>query len=301
MKRVAHPLVVCTGICVLDLILTLEETPRSGTKHFATSATESVGGPGATAAATVARLGGRARFVSRSGTDARSGILEKALRDMGVDTAFERLPGPVSPVSAILVTRDGERTIINHTDPILFETGPATASFDGAAVTLADVRWSSAAVAAMEHATTHGLPGVLDLDATPAPNLAAVRPAIEGASHVIASRGGVAAVTGTEDLRIGFRRLSAMAPGWVAVTDGASGVVWDGGHLPAIDVEVVDTLGAGDVFHGAFALALAEGRSEEASLRFASAAGALKCTKTGGWAAIPDRVSVERLMEERWS
>ena len=69
-------------------------------------------------------------------------------------------------------------------------------------------------------------------------------------------------------------------------------------HLPAFAVEVVDTVGAGDVFHGALALAIAEGQESTAAVRFASAAGALKCTRPGGRAGTPSRDEVEQLLME---
>jgi sulfofructose kinase len=92
-----------------------------------------------------------------------------------------------------------------------------------------------------------------------------------------------------------------MTGGWVAVTAGSEGVHWAGGHLAPPGVQAVETLGAGDVFHGAFALALAEGSSEEHALRFASAAAAVRCSRTGGWSALANRTEVELLMEETWS
>jgi len=83
-------------------------------------------------------------------------------------------------------------------------------------------------------------------------------------------------------------------------TDGANGALWRQGavvgHRPAFAVNSVDTLAAGDVFHGAFALALAEGREEAHSLRFAAGAAALKCTRFGGIAGTPARAEVERLL-----
>ena len=68
--------------------------------------------------------------------------------------------------------------------------------------------------------------------------------------------------------------------------------------MPATAVEVVDTLGAGDVWHGAFTLALAEGRPEVDAVRFANVAAALKCTGFGGRAATPNRVDVEAMLTE---
>ena len=67
----------------------------------------------------------------------------------------------------------------------------------------------------------------------------------------------------------------------------------------AFDVDVVDTLGAGDVFHGAFVLALAETRPVPDALRWASAAAALKCTRFGGRAGIPSRAEVDEFLGER--
>ena len=70
-------------------------------------------------------------------------------------------------------------------------------------------------------------------------------------------------------------------------------------HLPAFAVEVVDTLGAGDVLHAAFALSLARGDSVEDAFRFACAAAALKCARPGGRAGAPRAEEVEKFLEER--
>ena len=69
-------------------------------------------------------------------------------------------------------------------------------------------------------------------------------------------------------------------------------------HLPAFPIKAVDTLGAGDVFHGAFTLALAEGMPEAAALRFASAAAAIKCTRFGGGAVSPTRAELAAFLGE---
>ena len=66
--------------------------------------------------------------------------------------------------------------------------------------------------------------------------------------------------------------------------------------MPAFTVHAVDTLGAGDIFHGAFTLAIAEGQAVEAAIRFASAAAALKCTKPGGPLAAPFRPEVTEFL-----
>ena len=109
-------------------------------------------------------------------------------------------------------------------------------------------------------------------------------------------------LTGLSDLAKGLRRVASRTDAWLSVTDGADGVYWlDGArvrHLGAFSVEAVDTAGAGDVFHGAFALALGEGQGNEEALRFASAAAALKCTRFGGRAGMPNRDQVESFLRD---
>jgi sulfofructose kinase len=84
------------------------------------------------------------------------------------------------------------------------------------------------------------------------------------------------------------------------VTDGPHDVLWiAGGALqrqPVFTISAVDTLGAGDTFHGGFALALAEGASEREAMRFASAAAAIKCTRFGGIAGTPRRAEVSDML-----
>src|SRR5262249_56685635 len=88
---------------------------------------------------------------------------------------------------------------------------------------------------------------------------------------------------------------------FLAATRGPRGTVWLDEHgelqeTPAFPVHTVDTLGAGDVFHGAFALAVTEKQELRQALRFASAAAALKCTRFGGALAAPQRAEVEELL-----
>lgn len=86
----------------------------------------------------------------------------------------------------------------------------------------------------------------------------------------------------------------------MGVTAGGEGFYWlseeDNAvrHIPALAIEPVDTLGAGDVFHGAFALAIGEGKSTEEAAQFANAAAGIKCARYGGRDAIPSRAEVWR-------
>jgi sugar/nucleoside kinase (ribokinase family) len=108
------------------------------------------------------------------------------------------------------------------------------------------------------------------------------------------------ATSGQNDLAEALASLRQHTEGFLAVTDGANDILWlDGAavrRIPVVAVEVVDTLAAGDVFHGAFALALAERMGETEALRFAAASAALKCTRHGGGAGAPNRVEVEHVL-----
>ncbi len=105
-------------------------------------------------------------------------------------------------------------------------------------------------------------------------------------SHVVFSAEGLRATAGSDHLGRALIDVSKMTKAFVAVTDGANDVLWlaegELRQVPAFAVDVVDTLGAGDTFHGAFTLMLAEGKSEREAMRFAAAAAALKCTRYGG-------------------
>ena len=117
------------------------------------------------------------------------------------------------------------------------------------------------------------------------------------------SRAGLATFTGIGDKETALADADRRLDAWVCVTDGAEGVSYVSGGgvktVPAFPVRAVDTLGAGDVWHGAFTLHLAEGAGEAAAMRFANAAAALKCAGLGGGRACPDRAAVEQLLEDR--
>ncbi|HIO83074.1 MAG TPA: hypothetical protein EYG61_03475 [Deltaproteobacteria bacterium] len=89
--------------------------------------------------------------------------------------------------------------------------------------------------------------------------------------------------------------------GWVGVTESSAGTRWlEKGslrHFPAFKVKTVGTLGAGDVFHGIFALGLAEGNTKENSVCWAAAAASLYCSRSGGRKAIPEREEINNFLK----
>ncbi len=123
-------------------------------------------------------------------------------------------------------------------------------------------------------------------------------------THTVFSAPALASVSDESDPRKGFEVVRTLTDSWIAVTLGADGVLWfdqadDLRTTPAFDVDAIDTLGAGDVFHGAFALGLAEQRPIEEVIRRASAVAALKCTRFGGRAGIPCAEDVDYFLSSR--
>ena len=123
------------------------------------------------------------------------------------------------------------------------------------------------------------------------------------ATHVVFSTECLRATTGVEQLGAALARVARETDAFLAVTNGPGDVLWlEGGALrgsPAFVIKAVDTLGAGDVFHGAFTLAVVEGRPIAEAMRFAAAAAAVKCTRFGGSLAAPSRAEVEAMLATR--
>lgn len=293
------PTVLCVGHAVQDFVFTVPELTQHAQKLRSTSF-ESVGaGPAATAAVSIARLGGRVMLAARVGEDAVADLIVAELQSFDVDcTLVRRCAGCASSVSAVIVDARGERMIVNHLDAALPDDPDWLPApwVTGADVVLADTRWPEGALAALFEARAAGLPGVLDAD-RPVPADGAL---LRAASHVAFSADALADFTGIDEPACALVEVGRDLPGWCAVTAGEQGVyALQGGELrwfPAFVVPVVDTLGVRDVWQGAFALALAEGRDESGAVRFASAAAALKLQRTGGRWGAPTRAEVDEFL-----
>jgi sulfofructose kinase len=286
--------ILLAGQAVLDFIFEVEELPTKPEKYRASAAQIIGGGCAANAAVAVERLGGQAFIATRVGGDPVGQTIADGLAAEGVniDNLFRADDGN-SSYSAISVDRHGDRQIVNLRGTGLGDPLDWTLPERIDAV-LADTRWEAGATQALTLARERGIPGVLDGESPIPQALAAL------ASHVVFSMQGIAHFTGDSAVGAALAVAAHRLPGWVAVTDGGNGTYhWKDGsvvHTPAFRVHVVDTLGAGDVFHGAFTLALAEGLDEGAAIRFASATAALKCTRRGGRAGTPSRAEVAALL-----
>jgi sulfofructose kinase len=295
--------VLCVGNAVLDQIFLMKTLPTEPGKHFAHSYLESGGGPAATASVAVSRLGGTARLWSRIGDDSPGDRIVKELEGYGVNVPVHcRIPGVASSIAGLSVDEKGERISVNYLDAKLPQDAHwlPLAEVAGFGCALGDIRWPGGSEAVFHAAAKVGVPTVLDADRAPSREI--LERVVPLADHVIFSEGGLLQYSGEEKYEAALAKVAGMMRGIPYVTLGGKGCFWIHdeaiSHSPAFTVDVVDTTGAGDVFHGAFALAIAERMPVPAALRFASATAALKCTRPGGRAGIPDRATLDAFLRQ---
>ncbi|WON75946.1 sugar kinase [Serratia sp. UGAL515B_01] len=283
--------IACVGITVQDRLYYVEKLPQGGGKYVANDYREIGGGPAATAAVTAAKLGAKVDFIGRVGGDNTGQTLLDELASYGVNVGYtRRYPQARSSQSAVLVDAQGERIIVNHPSPDLPEEAGWLNQIDFSQydVVLADVRWHHGALTAFTLARQAGVTTLLDADVTPQD----IRPLVALADHAAFSEPGLLRITGENNVEKSLRAAKNDKNGHVYVTQGKQGCFWlENGqlkHQPGFKVKVVDTTGAGDVFHGALAVTLGSYTDIAEAVRYANAVAALKCTRPGGRAGIPD-------------
>lgn len=291
--------VLCVGAAVLDTLFRVQSMPSGQGKILPYDMMQIAEGMASSAAFAVARLGGGASLWGAVGDDDTGERIITDLADSGIDTSgMLRAKGTRSAISTILVDDHGERLIVPFYDPRLHaQTKPVTDEdvrpFDAV---LVDVRWPALALRTLEVAARLGKPAILDGDVAGVGVIEALAPT---ASHIVFSQPAAERLVGDMDLVKVVGSLKRMyGHAFICVTAGEKGCFWfdeaAGGvrHLAAPAVRAVDTLAAGDIFHGAFALATAEGMPVEETMRLSSMAAALKCQVFGGRSGAPSRGEV---------
>ena len=234
-------------------------------------------------------LGSAAAFAGYLGDDVYGRAHLTELETAGVAVGQVLTGSAPTPVSAILVKPDGQRTVVNYRQPTpRLDPNSVDISRNRPRVLLLDGHQPEISVSLAEKARGLGIPTVLDAGSVHEGTLGLM----SRVDALIASRRFAQDIAGISDEGRMADRLAALAP-VVVVTLGAEGLVWRkgkaAGRLGAYRVDAIDTTGAGDAFHGAFAAGWAMGMEWPALLRFASAAGALCCTVVGARNGLPDR------------
>ena len=298
--------VVGLGFCCLDELLLLERIPRAEEQVTVHGRALEGGGMAATAMVAVARLGGRAAFIGAIGDDATGTQIKRGFESAGVDvTQFFLHPGTTSNRTFVLVDRrNAARSFLaqfgscgavpsGHLDRRYLRRGRILHLSDSGPAALQAATWARASGQAVCYDGTHYHPDDL-----------ALLPLVD---YLIVSRffgrefARAHGISPGESLGAVARALRDRGPPVVVITEGEHGAVCvepaGSYRVPAFAVApMVDTTGAGDVYHGAFLFARARGRSVRDSLLLASATAALKCRRLGGRAGIPSLEEAEGLV-----
>ena len=300
------------GVAVLDVQQTVDRLPRPDEKLVANDLLVTSGGPAANAAVTAAALGVSARLVTRIG-DSPLGILISAdLAANGVDVVDRAGPLEQPAVSTVLVTRGtGQRAVISvnasHHRAALADGDPDTADWatgliDGIDAVLVDGHHLDLAIPLADAARAAGVPVLLD-GGSWKPGLERLLAFVDIALisavlQVPADLAGSAGRPGDDVLAT----VRALGPPVVARSQGPRPIdVLTGAVRATVSVphvQVVDTLGAGDVLHGALAawLAVRGNRDLPGGLAWAARIAADSCTAPGarGWLADAPRLARHR-------
>lgn len=284
--------VIGLGGCVWDILGIVEEYPQVDEKKPLVAFEQQGGGQAGTAMVAVARLGGRAAVVGATGDDELADRIRRGFEDEGVDISHLHTLSGVRSTLAICIAMagTGQRTIF-YWDETSGKLPPHQLDRDfitSGRCFLTDTHHPQAGLVAARWAQEAGIPIVIDLERHKETNdqLLAV------ADYPILPADYALEYTGEAELEAAAERLLAYQPAVLIITRGTQGALAysEQGAIeqPAFKVEpIVDSTGAGDVFHGAFAYGLALGYDLKKNLAFASAVAALNCRKLGGRAGIP--------------
>ena len=291
--------VLCVGHASYDVSMLLDHHPEPDEKCIAVSLWACGGGPAANAAVTVARLGGTSAFMGYLGLAGYGRLHFEELMKEGVRTDLIVRGDAEIPFSVILAKKGGDRTVVNHRSrtPVLAKDA-VDFSLCRPRVVLLDGHEPELSLELAIEARRRGITVVLDAGSVH-----------EGTRRLLSKVGVIAAsarfaedFTGESDPMRALGNLAAISPLCV-ITLGRQGLVYrqgdESGRIPAFPVDVVDTTGAGDAFHGAFSLSIARGEPVWRALLKANAVGALCCTKLGARPGIPYREEVERFLRVR--
>ena len=291
------------GAVSVDDLLYVEVYPPPDGKEQVVDRDRQCGGLTATALATAARLGARCAYAGVLGDDELSAFVLSRLQQAGVETScVQRSPGARPVHSRVVVDRrHGTRNIFFD---LKGAAGAGTRTpvslITSARVLFVDNIGVPGMVRAARLARRAGIPVVADFDGDQHRQFPQLLSLVD---HLILSQEFAGRLTGARSPERAIRKLARPDRQVAVVTCGDKGCWylardWSAPkHQAAFKVRAVDTTGCGDVFHGAYAFALANGMALEARIRFAAATAALKATRAGGQAGIPSLAAVRKFLK----
>lgn len=300
MPKDGRPRGLFVGLATLDVINRVASLPGANEKVTALHQSVAAGGPATNAAVTFAALGGDAVLLTALGTSVIARSITAELESVGVAVVdIAPMLDAVPSVSSVMVTdATGDRAVVGgdaagmHLSPPPEETlSPLIASAD---VVLIDGHHPSLAAAVARLARLAGTPVVIDAGRWK-PVMGEL---ISSTTEVVASAD--FRLPGARTADDTARELAESGVPTVVTTAGPQPVRWragsESGEVPTPSVRAVDTVGAGDVFHGAYAFALASGVTLVDRIRFASGAASTRCAHAGprSWLSALAAIEIPR-------
>jgi sulfofructose kinase len=297
-----EPSVLALGNAALDVLTVVECLPQPDEKIQTKLVGIDAGGPAATAAATTARLGISASLAAAIGDDEAGRLICELNKRDGIDISLiEIQPSKTSPVSIVIANQGKHRSIIWSMG--MLEPYTATTELKKrdkiSTVLLLDGREMQIALDLTQARRGRGALTMLDAGTLRVGMLELAEECqMVGMSHKFASQ-----LIGEFNPRLALEKLRSLGAEYAIVTAGADGC-WGLGpdgiilHQPIFPIEVVDSTGAGDIFHGAWAAALLKGLDWRQQLRYASGAAALGCRFPGGRAGIPTWTELKQFINK---
>lgn len=294
------PDVLGLGSVAVDELLYVDAFPAPDTKLRVAHRERRCGGLTGVALLAAARLGARCAYAGRLGTDSASAFVEKAFAQAGIDTqhAPRAAEHRVVESTIVVATQTGTRNVFSHSPGHTgaHDTLPSADAIRAARVLLVDHHGIPGSIRAAGIARAAGRAVLGDFERDDDPRF---RELLALVDHLILSESFARRITGAASPAEAAARLWSPDRQAVIVTCGGGGCWFAHGgaaqHSPAFKVAVIDTTSCGDVFHGAYATALAAGMEVAGRIRFASAAAALKAARRSA-EPLPTRAEVEALL-----
>ncbi len=289
--------ILCVGHACYDLTFAVDHPIGPDEKATASDLISCGGGPAANAAVTASMLGSKTALAAYLGNDIFGELHFNELAEAGVITRWMIRGSYPTPLSTVWAQPDGQRALVNYKGMTLdllpdafdfSECRPSAILFDGH---LPEVSFELAQWARAKHITT-----ILDAGSVHKGTTGL----IDKVDYLVASEKFARDYTLTADAGLAVKKLCRHAPN-VVVTLGVQGLIWQNwqgrGRMPAFQIEAVDTTGAGDAFHGAFARGISLKMPWNRLLQYASAVGALCCTKMSARKGIPTATETEQFLD----
>jgi len=294
------------GYAAVDDLLFVDAYPAADTKAPIRHRERQCGGLTATALVAASRMGCHCAYAGTLGENEHSRFVLQRFQEEGIDITHVRRRPDAQPVRSTIIVEQvhQRRTILYDLNGIVGpdQSWPPEDVILNTRVLLIDHCGVEGMIRAAQIARHAGIPVVADLERANDPRFPELLDLVD---HLILSHDFALRLTGENHPEAAVRALWSPQRQAAVVTCGKEGCWYVSGeqptiphHLPALTVDVLDTTGCGDVFHGAYAAALVDGQQIPQALQFATVAAGLKAMSTGGQAGIPDRAVVETRLKQ---